>query len=56
MNLSEFFAMGGYAAYVWPSYCIVVLVLIGNVIAARASHRRAAEEALRRLSRQEKSS
>lgn len=24
--------MGGYAAYVWPSYLLVVLVFIGNAV------------------------
>ncbi len=30
MNLSEFFHMGGYAMYVWPSYGIALIVLILN--------------------------
>jgi heme exporter protein D len=37
MNLSDlqhFLAMGGYAAYVWPAYGMVAVVLIGNLIAA----------------------
>lgn len=48
MNLVEFINMGGYAAFVWPSYVVALAVLIGNVVAARASHRRAMAEALRR--------
>ena len=48
MNLVEFINMGGYAAFVWPSYAVGLAVLIGNVIAARASHRRAVAEARRR--------
>lgn len=31
MNWGEFFAMGGYAFYVWSSYGAVALVLILNV-------------------------
>ncbi|WJW76490.1 heme exporter protein CcmD [Thiohalobacter sp. IOR34] len=27
MNLSEFFHMGGYAAYVWSSYALAAVVL-----------------------------
>ena len=27
--MAEYFAMGGYAAYVWPAYGITVIVLIG---------------------------
>ena len=33
--MSEFFHMGGYAAYVWSAYGLSVLVLVLNVIAAR---------------------
>ncbi len=49
MSLTTFLSMGGYAEFVWPSYAVVLTVLVWNVIAARRSHRRAAEEALRRL-------
>jgi len=35
MNWSDFFAMGGYALYVWTSYGVAAVVLVGNVIAAR---------------------
>jgi len=34
MNWGEFFAMGGYAAYVWPSYAIAVIVLVINIVSA----------------------
>lgn len=29
----EFFAMGGYAAYVWPAYAAAALVMIGILVA-----------------------
>ncbi len=29
--MQEFFSMGGYAAYVWPSYALFLLVLFGNL-------------------------
>lgn len=32
MSLDEFFHMGGYAAYVWSSYAITLLVLVFNVV------------------------
>lgn len=32
MSLSEFFHMGGYAAYVWSSYGIWLVVMLINVI------------------------
>ncbi len=49
MSLSHFLSMGGYAAFVWPAYALTLIVLIVNVFAARASYRRALEEARRRL-------
>ena len=49
MNLHEFFAMGGYALYVWPSFAITLGLLVANVFMARANHRRAIAEARRRL-------
>jgi heme exporter protein D len=32
MSLQEFFAMGGYAFYVWTSYVLTLLVLLANII------------------------
>jgi heme exporter protein D len=32
MNWQEFFAMGGYAFYVWTSYAVTFIVLLANVI------------------------
>jgi len=49
VSLSHFLSMGGYAMFVWPAYAITLVVLVGNVMAARASHRRALAEARRRL-------
>jgi heme exporter protein D len=33
--VTEFFAMGGYAAYVWSAYGITLLVLVVSAWAAR---------------------
>jgi heme exporter protein D len=54
--LTEFFAMGGYAAYVWPAYGFAALVLIGLLAQSwRNARRRAAElEQLRHLTRPER--
>jgi heme exporter protein D len=51
--LTEFLAMGGYAAYVWPAYGFAALVLIGLLAQSwRSSRRRVAElEQLRHLAR-----
>lgn len=32
MNWSDFFAMGGYATYVWASYGLMAILLLINVI------------------------
>ena len=32
MSLSEFFHMGGYAAYVWGSYGICLIIMVVNVV------------------------
>jgi heme exporter protein D len=32
MSVQEFFAMGGYAFYVWPSYGLTLIVLLANII------------------------
>jgi heme exporter protein D len=48
MNPGEFFAMGGYAAFVWPSFGLVLFALVWNVIAARRLHAAARRDALRR--------
>ncbi len=31
-SISEFLAMGGYAAYVWPAFGVAAVVLVGFVI------------------------
>jgi heme exporter protein D len=55
--MTEFLAMGGYAAYVWPAYGITLLVMVLNVAAARRRHsgalRRAREVAGRDTSRKQ---
>jgi len=34
MNWSEFFAMGGYAGFVWGAYGFAAVVLLANVLSA----------------------
>jgi heme exporter protein D len=45
--MNEFFAMGGYAFYVWSAYGIATVVIAGEIIAVRA--RRKAAIALARI-------
>ena len=49
MSLGEFFAMGGYAAFVWPSVGLVLFALVWNAVAARKLHAAARRDALRRI-------
>jgi heme exporter protein D len=42
--MTEFFAMGGYAAFVWPAYGAAAIVLGGFTVNAVARYRSAARE------------
>jgi heme exporter protein D len=50
MNWEHFFAMGGYAFYVWTSYALAAIVLAYNV-AAPIRRRRAVLRTLREFHR-----
>ncbi len=39
--MSEFFSMGGYAAYVWPAYAVTLLGLTGAVALTLRAYARA---------------
>ena len=45
----EFLNMGGYAAYVWPSYGLTLAVIVRNIVWARRLLARSLEDARRRL-------
>jgi heme exporter protein D len=47
--VSSFFAMGGYAAYVWPSYGLTLVIIVLNIVWARRLLAKSREEARRRL-------
>ena len=51
-GLQTFFAMGGYAGYVWPAYAVFFVVLIIDTIAPRLRRRRVLRELRSRLARQ----
>jgi heme exporter protein D len=36
MNLSEFFAMGGYGFYVWGAFGVAALLIAAEIVAVRA--------------------
>ena len=48
--MAEFFQMGGYAAFVWPSYALTMLVLWLNWYLPRKQH----EKLVRQLKRRRK--
>jgi heme exporter protein D len=48
-GVSEFFDMGGYAWYVWPSYVLTFIVVVLNIVWARRLLAKSREEARRRL-------
>ena len=48
-GVSEFFDMGGYAWYVWPSYVLTLIVVVLNIVWARRLLAKSREEARRRL-------
>lgn len=43
--MTEFFAMGGYAFYVWSAYGITALAVIIEVVSIRSRRNRALDEA-----------
>ena len=51
-GLHAFFAMGGYAIYVWPAYAIFFIVLIADTVSPRLRRRRVLRELNARLARQ----
>jgi len=54
MTLSEFFHMGGYAAYVWSSYAIAFVVLLANIVEPIRQRRRLFSQLARRRRRERK--
>lgn len=50
--MSQFLAMGGYAAYVWPAYAVFFIVLIADFLAPGVRRRRQLRELRARLARQ----
>src|SRR2546430_7692007 len=49
--MSQFFEMGGYAAFVWPAYAVTLAAIVLNIVWARRALARSREEARRRLDR-----
>lgn len=52
MNTEHFFAMGGYAMYVWPAYAVFFIVLIADYVNPWLRRRRNLRELRGRMARQ----
>ncbi len=52
--MSEFFAMGGYAVYVWPSFLLAAIVLVANIVAPMQQKKRVLTDIARKLRRARK--
>ena len=44
-SLGDFLAMGGYGLYVWGSYAVVLVLMVGEPLLARHRFRKAMEQA-----------
>ena len=51
--MAEFFAMGGYGAYIWVSYAVFLIVLAIDAIAPRLGRKRVLAEIRGKLKRQQ---
>ena len=49
MNITHYFDMGKYGAYVWSSYALSAMVLLGNLLVALRGHRKEYQRAWRRV-------
>lgn len=52
-SLQSFFAMGGYAVYVWPAYGVFFIVLLIDWLAPQLRRRRLLLELRARIARQD---
>ena len=52
--MNEFFAMGGYAQYVWPSYVLALIILVANIIAPMQQRNKILTDIARKLRRARK--
>jgi heme exporter protein D len=52
-SAAEFFAMGGYGWYVWPSYAVAAALMLAEPLLACQRHRQALHDAARQISTDE---
>ena len=51
--MADFFAMGGYGAYIWPSYAVFIVVLAIDAIAPQLQRKRVLAELRSKLKRRQ---
>jgi heme exporter protein D len=51
-NWTEFFNMGGYALYVWPSYGLALVLVIANVVSPIIQRKKIIAQIKRAIKRQ----
>ena len=51
--MADFFAMGGYGAYIWPSYAVFIVVLAIDAIAPQVRRKRVLAELRSKLKRRQ---
>jgi len=39
MSVAEFFSMGGYGTFIWSSFGVTLVLIVGEIIAVRQQHR-----------------
>lgn len=52
--MRDFFAMGGYAVYVWPSFLLAAVILVANIVVPLQQRKRVLTEIARKLRRARK--
>ncbi len=55
MNWSEFFYMGGYAWYVWPSWGITILVMLALFVQSKLENAKIRRNIARQIAREQHS-
>ncbi|WP_318435297.1 heme exporter protein CcmD [Photobacterium leiognathi] len=53
-SMSDFFAMGGYAAYVWSSFCISFIAMLWILFSSMATQRRLLGDIKNKMAREER--
>lgn len=50
--MNEFLSMGGYGAYVWPSYILAFVILVANILAPMQQRKKTLSNIARKIRRE----